>query len=237
MSNEGIGMARRSDLVKATADALKLDERTVQLCARHLREAGLISQKGRGRSAAHMTPTDATNMLLGVMSSSVLQDAPANVRAAREAAFNGSDVNFTGIPDDTAPPFPFLSDDGRVMSFGDALDSLFDEIVRFGDPLRDDGLPIANFALRVERPGLNSAIEIRDGDTWLIRFARQDPRLDKYEGQEKIERAKEIFRATSGGLEIITRIENNEFHAIADCLRGYEPAADEAVVPPYEEAQ
>jgi hypothetical protein len=229
-------MARRSELVKATADALRVEEKTVQVCARHLREAGLIRQKGRGRSAAHMAPSDATNLLLGVMTSSTLQDAPYNVRAAREAAFNGSDVNFSGVVDDSLPPFPFLHDDGRVLTFGEALDSLFDEIVRCGDPIREDGLPIANIGLRVERPGLHSAVEIHDEDNWSIKFERQDPRLDDYEGQEKLDRAKELFRVERGGMEITTRIGHDEFMAIGECLRGYEPADGETVIPPYEEA-
>jgi hypothetical protein len=184
-----------------------------------------------------MAPSDATNLLLGVMTSSTLQDAPYNVRAAREAAFNGSDINFSGVVDDSIPPFPFLRGDGRVLTFGEALDTLFDEIVRCGDPIREDGLPIANLGLRVERPGLSAAVEIRDEDIWFVRFERQDPRLDNYTGQEKIEQAKQIARAERGGMEITTLIGHDEFMAIGHCLRGYRPADGETVIPPYEEKE
>jgi hypothetical protein len=113
---------------------------------------------------------------------------------------------------------------------------LFDEMVRAGDPVRDDGMPIANLDLRVERPGLRSVFEIRDEDTWFSQFRRQDPRLDEYEGEEKLERARKLFREERGGMAVTTRIGFDEFHAIANCLRGHEPRDGEIVVPPYEEA-
>lgn len=59
-------MALLSTLSKAIAEAEGLEETTVSWIARHLREAGLISQAGRGRGAAHMKASDATNLLIAV---------------------------------------------------------------------------------------------------------------------------------------------------------------------------
>jgi hypothetical protein len=146
-------MARLSELVAATARALRVEERTVSMCARHLREAGLIQQKGRGPSAAHMGPTDATNLLLGIMTSDVLQDAPRNVRHAREATFYGAEINFNGLVSDDVPPYPFLqTSNGSVRPIGDSLDALLAEATCHGDPLAATGLPITNLDFFVERP-------------------------------------------------------------------------------------
>lgn len=59
-------MALLSALVKAIADVEGIDEVQVGWVARHLREAGHITQAGRGRGAAHMSNSDAANLLIGV---------------------------------------------------------------------------------------------------------------------------------------------------------------------------
>lgn len=59
-------MALLSTLVKAIADVEGIDEVQVGWVARHLREAGHISQAGRGRGAAQMSSSDAANLLIGV---------------------------------------------------------------------------------------------------------------------------------------------------------------------------
>ncbi|KFB08847.1 hypothetical protein EL18_03101 [Nitratireductor basaltis] len=57
-------MALLSELV-ATCEAQRLDTRgTLSIFARRLREAGRISQAGRGRGAAHMTFLDAARFLI-----------------------------------------------------------------------------------------------------------------------------------------------------------------------------
>jgi hypothetical protein len=115
-----MGMARLSELVAAAAGALNLEERTVCMCARHLREAGLFKQKGRGPSAAQMGPTDASNLLLGLMASDALQHAPENVRRARTITFSSTLVNDT--LEKEKPQFPFLL---AGDTLGDALDTMF----------------------------------------------------------------------------------------------------------------
>jgi hypothetical protein len=215
------GMARRSELVAATARALKLEERTVRMCARHLREAGLIQQKGRGPSAAHMTPTDATNLLLGCLTSDVLQDAPRNVRQAREAMFRGTRQLYRHEP----PPLPqapfLLADNGQVRNVGEAIDALLDEAVRFGDPIVDhDELPIIDLAFRVRRPGLAAWFDVYNGDnSYTVYFEREDPRLDGLEGDEKFEAALQLVK-DEGGMRIEAEVSLIDILLIADVLRG-----------------
>ena len=59
-------MATLSNLVSALAQVTGLPEATVFAYGRFAREAGLISQAGRGLGGAQMTATDATNLLFAV---------------------------------------------------------------------------------------------------------------------------------------------------------------------------
>lgn len=67
-------MALLSDLVKIVAAVEGLEEVSVGIFARHAREAGLITQGGRGRSAAKMTTRDAANLLLAVNGCALAKD-------------------------------------------------------------------------------------------------------------------------------------------------------------------
>jgi hypothetical protein len=62
-------MASLSDLVIAIAEAEGLDQPTVALIARYVREAGFIRKKGRGPSAASMAAADAASLLIAINAS------------------------------------------------------------------------------------------------------------------------------------------------------------------------
>lgn len=203
-------MARLSELVAAMARVLKVEERSVGVCARHLREAGLIQQKGRGKSAAYMGPSDAANLFLGMMTSETLQEAPTNVRLAREATIRGP----------YAMPFPFINDaTGAALPLGDVIDQLIDEAANYGDPLSDQGLPITHLKFGVVRPGLNSWFNLSTGGVkYIVRFTREDPRLDGLEGDDRINAATQMFSTETVGMQISARIQLEHIHAIADVL-------------------
>ena len=76
-------MALLSDLVRVVAKVEGLEEVSVGIFARHAREAGLISQGGRGRSAAQMTVRDAANLLIAVNGCSLAKNVPQAVQALR----------------------------------------------------------------------------------------------------------------------------------------------------------
>jgi hypothetical protein len=161
-----MGMARLSELVAATAGALNLEERTVSMCARHLREAGLIKQKGRGPSAAQMGPTDASNLLLGLMASDALQHAPENVRRARKSP--SQEYPGQRHSREEKPQFPFLL---AGDTLGDALDTMFDELGRHGMVLTTHVPPNlltsvvkGDLTFHVQRPGHRCWFEIDDSD-------------------------------------------------------------------------
>jgi hypothetical protein len=76
-------MATLSELVKAIAQIEGIEPATVSLIARNVREAGLISTRGRGLSAAKMSLADAANLLIAVNATVTAREAPDTVRKYR----------------------------------------------------------------------------------------------------------------------------------------------------------
>src|SRR5437667_12752807 len=76
-------MATLTDLVETIAQAEGMEPATVALIARNVREAGLITTAGRGRSAAKMSSADATNLLIAVNATITAREAPQTVRICR----------------------------------------------------------------------------------------------------------------------------------------------------------
>ena len=68
-------MATLSDLVSIVTARTDIPRATVFAYGRFAREAGLISQKGRGRGAAAMTETDAANLLIALCGTAVTREA------------------------------------------------------------------------------------------------------------------------------------------------------------------
>lgn len=73
-------MALVSELNQVMADALTFPLPTVSIFSRRLREAGLISKKGRGRGAAHATALDGARLLIPLLANSSAAQAPECVR-------------------------------------------------------------------------------------------------------------------------------------------------------------
>jgi hypothetical protein len=61
-----LAMATLSEVVEVIAEVEGIDAATVAWVGRSLREAGLVTKRGRGPSAAQMGWSDATNMLIAV---------------------------------------------------------------------------------------------------------------------------------------------------------------------------
>ncbi len=215
-------MARLSELVKGVAKALHIEQRTVALAARYLREHGLISETGRGLGAAQMTPRDAANLVLALMASDAIKAAALQTKAAGEAAFAAVEINFSGKVETSAeklPPCGFLRDEsGAPHAFGGALVSLIDEIVRFGDPKVGDQ-PITNLFLSVTRPGRYAVLEIDSGDA-VYRVGYRHPDLFRQISimQPLADEALQLARE-SRGMRTQTEIGLPELWAIAKVLR------------------
>jgi hypothetical protein len=77
-------MATLSNLVSALARVTGLPEATVFAYGRFAREAGLISQAGRGLGGAQMAATDAANLLIAVGGTRITREAGRAIRALRQ---------------------------------------------------------------------------------------------------------------------------------------------------------
>lgn len=137
-------MAKLSQLVPVVAQALGVPEPTVALYARTLRDAGMISTGGRGPGGAEMTNADAANLLIAVVGSDAIKNAPDTVKKFRriklwygdgEATFDyreDAEGTVTGTRRSLTPaPLAFL-EDARGMKLGDAVERLV-QIARTGE--------------------------------------------------------------------------------------------------------
>lgn len=79
----GAALATLAQLVDALSEATGIEPATVFSFGRFAREAGLISQGGRGRGGAAMTLRDAANLCIAVMGSEVARDGHKAIHAFR----------------------------------------------------------------------------------------------------------------------------------------------------------
>lgn len=91
----GIRMATLSSLVEAIAGVTGLPTATVFAYGRFAREAGVIGQSGRGRSAAEMEIADAANLLIAIAGTGVTREAGSTVETFRNLT-NGRFYDFQG---------------------------------------------------------------------------------------------------------------------------------------------
>lgn len=216
-------MATRSELVSALSTSLGVSAKTMDVCARYVREAGLIAQKGRGPSAAQMGPSDAINLLLAIMSSDTLEEAPACARRARDLVCFGLERNKDGaVITVSDSPFQWLL---KRANLGTALERLVDFAARRGDVLDDADRLLTNIHLEIDRPGIYAELSLDDGnDVWVAKFgvpvARKDevmPFIQPYRAMAVSARA-DLYSVLNG---------------VVPTLLGREPSEGEVVVPPW----
>ena len=82
-------MASSGELERIMAYALEMPHETVSLFLRKIRQAGLITKKGHGPSAARMEPLDAARLLLVVIGGILVKDAVDTVKIVGGMRFAG----------------------------------------------------------------------------------------------------------------------------------------------------
>ena len=189
-------MVLLTDLVSVIADVLDLPYKTVLQYSRHLREAGLLSQKGRGRGAAHVTPRDGAILLLGVTGSTTATHSVSMVNNLAEAMpsaavpiemlhrFDKAEYPPLDLDFHDRPTAARARRSWKDKSFADMLTALIKYSAIRGDWINEQsGLPFTNIWFDVSRvgPPYRASITLDDGDTWwLVDFDnRGDP--DKWE--------------------------------------------------------
>lgn len=239
-------MARLSELVHGVSETLRINEQSVSLCARHLREAKLISKKGRGASAAQMGPRDAVNLLLGLMAAPELKDAAECVKNIRAAKFSflaekeDLEGKKLGVSD-VLPDFPWLwsKPDKRTrrkqLPLGQVLDNFLGSNFRALDPDTGHEVAMTEFTLTVDQPGTRAGLDraraqLVFGDLeryrWKIPYSQVKWNIERQRKMEDVRQnllryfgAKQIPFA--GGMKTTTQITVSELIEIKNILGGF----------------
>jgi hypothetical protein len=205
-------------LIPGMARALGVAEGTVRLAASGLRKHGLVTTGGRGPGGAVMNPTDAANILLAIMGSDQVTYAYGEVPFLRSLAFVGSELNWNGEWRSDLPDFEPVNDGGSALLFGETVENLIDNIVRYGD-LSDDKRTITNLTLQISYPAYAAEIVLDDGsEVWCLRFQQT-------EYPDKV-----------GRMVTSREIDLPSLFMIGEALRGYRPKSGEVVNPAYVDA-
>lgn len=85
-------MATPGQMIQVTARTLMLPEVTVGSYYRAIREAGFVKTGGRGRSAARVSALDVARLLIAILASELVRDAPEAVRTFGELIQTESEV-------------------------------------------------------------------------------------------------------------------------------------------------
>lgn len=150
-----------------------MDEATVKLIARYVREAGLIGQQSTGGGAARMTASDAASLLIAVNSTETSKDAAEHVQRIGFMT-PGNDEIGPQEEDDEVRYVCSQTMGNRV--FKEALASLIEihmPTVNEGSThqLADD--PPVSIHVAFERPRINATIGVRRGNdprTGIVKF-------------------------------------------------------------------
>lgn len=171
-------MASPGELIDAIATATGVPRARIFSAHRYLREAGFISQGGRGTSAAKMTARDAAHILIATASAKEVKDSPSLIERP------GSLVSTAGKWKLDFLSFPPLEALPADHSFSDAIEALIiaaadgtlqmaAEAVEGGPvDLARDLAPVMNVRVAVLGPTPRGAILIEEllidteGNSW-----------------------------------------------------------------------
>jgi hypothetical protein len=131
------------------AEVLGVPETSTASHVRNLREAGLLSKKGRGVTAAHMTTRDAARLLIATAASPNIKDSAETVTSFAKLE------NRYGQPKIRFERYASLNPD---HSFIDALVALLDLVVAGEFPSPSE----FGFYVRMFAPRLHAEIEWND---------------------------------------------------------------------------
>jgi hypothetical protein len=118
-------MASIGQLTAALSACLGIEEATVAVFTRNLRDAGLIRKGGRGPSAARMLPIDAARALLGFLY--VDRSSPRDVA---EAVKDMADLQFVGVVDEASEnQIPHQAEMHLILGLGLSKSHSFEQAV------------------------------------------------------------------------------------------------------------
>lgn len=159
-------MATSGQLVRAVARVTGIDDKSVAVRLRSLREAGKITVGGRGLSAAQMTPRDAAHLIVAIMGSTLASEA--DEADERLFGLKGSPAPRTWTSKGRAPRRP--SEMARRLAergwstFGEVLAGCI-ELHAAGHLLPEEDRPLGWSAL----PPAPLALRLLEEPTWRVR--------------------------------------------------------------------
>lgn len=238
-------MAKLRSFQEGMSSAINVPFARVRTVGAALRAARLLTTGPRGPGAPEMTPSDATNLLLGLMYDDEVANCAENVEKLRNARFVRSwrhdRGQFRQSGAELAPHHFLRDDDGEPLLLGAMLDALFDTWVRFGgveDEVEEDCADFyaSNLNLKVTRPGFHISFHIDALDTiWDLDYEWKSQEQLDYEA--KADRNSPVWPAASvvSRMRSTREVDESSLWKIVDCLRGYEfPDDAEEISPVYD---
>lgn len=216
-------MAKLAQLIEAVSSNSGVPLPTVSLTARHVREAGLISSGGRGPGGAEMTPTDATNLLIGTVAAMQVKDAPEVVKLFRSARPIKNDWG----EDHAAARLPIA--DFANLPFGDMLDEIFRQLAAAGDICEDESDEPIELELEFQRTGHGYSVSPvltinRPSEKGEVveryLYHANNPDFDRLTPTQRDAHARKLFSAGGIGLTVTATVRDYLIYPIADCLAG-----------------
>jgi hypothetical protein len=147
-------MALLSELVRVVAQVEGLEEVSVGIFARQAREAGLIKQGGRGRSAAKMSLRDAVNLLIAVNGCSLAKDVPRLVPEIRSMVLKYECENIAEKLDI------------RGLNFGEALEKFIEWMADVDMRISFPGQTFVTFSRPILRADITCDPVLEGLDNW-----------------------------------------------------------------------
>lgn len=186
-------MARLSQMIPGFAAALQVPEKSVRNAAAVLRRAKLLTTGPRGTGAPHMTPRDATNLLLALMYDDDHEAAETNVPLLYDTPLTsygsqlsdgtrGNKGKRSADGKITPPPHAILHDNGTSRSLGAVMEAILARLLR-SPRIHETGelshgvesTIIDHLLLQISRPGHEARIVIDSpGVTWTLAYVRQN---------------------------------------------------------------
>jgi hypothetical protein len=214
-------------MIQTMAKATGLPVSSVNLTARHLREAGLITSGGRGPGGAEMAASDATNLLLGVAAAMTIKDAPDVVRTIRRAM-----PQKDNIATDNHDENPLKIDNVGDIDFGGLMDGIINLLIETGEPINKyTNLPVIQFHVEVDRTNtdIGSSPTLVLSDTYngvhtefqYLYHALGHAIYNIEPKETTLDVAKNtILKRGFGGVSISARIDDGVFYDLADLIAG-----------------
>lgn len=206
-------------LIEVTARALEIPEVTVGSYYRVLREAGLLTKSGRGRSAAETTTLDAARLLIGIMASPrVKTAAERTLLFSQFRSVNSRSRNDVAavVEMDELDPYPALDASVAALINYAGECRLVNQRIEQGEDIPQ--LETTFYALSISQKSLQAVIDCVIGTEPLRLLYVHEADSERGPGSEDEAGNEEYAALSSGanyGLQPVMQVEEDVIYGIA----------------------